>query len=234
MRHRFPGFLADWARFDGPAGTQMVDPLDPGAWSTGLEVATTPTPVGPSRKPTPATTSVGSAVEPPSARLLGADPAGVCFGANMTTMTLASAAPSGSRFVPVTGWSALALIMTRNVSPWRIAAHRARAPNRCWHLSTQSTGELDPGRCHLAHRRADALGHASRCLEPDRDRTRPSRRSSMPRMGPGPCFRRRRRARHRIGASTLRRMGATRSRRRRTSGTARMPGCCGARPDLLD
>ena len=33
LRHRFPGLRPDWSRFDGPAGTQMLDPHHTGTKS---------------------------------------------------------------------------------------------------------------------------------------------------------------------------------------------------------
>ena len=87
MRERFPGLTDGWARFDGPAGTQMVDTaidamgdyLRSGANSnSGGRFAASIT-----------TGEMVRAARETVAQLLGADADGIVFGPNSTTLVLA-------------------------------------------------------------------------------------------------------------------------------------------------
>jgi cysteine desulfurase family protein (TIGR01976 family) len=125
LRHRFPGVRDGWARFDGPAGTQMVDTSiqamaewaasgnnanDGGAFAAAEEshelLARTRVTVG---------------------QLLGADPAGVCFGANMTTLTFALTRAIATTLRPGDRVVGTRLDHDANVSPWRIACETSGA-----------------------------------------------------------------------------------------------------------
>ena len=87
VRDRFPGIDPDWARFDGPAGTQMVDSainamadfLRSGANANGHGHFAA----------SAASTGVVADARHCVGRLLGADPDGLVFGANMTTLNFA-------------------------------------------------------------------------------------------------------------------------------------------------
>ena len=126
-RRRFPGIGDGWARFDGPAGTQMVDrAIDAAAtWSAsgntancgGLFAAAAA--CDELLRPHRGARSGGcSAPIPPAS----------CFGANMTTLTFAFTRAVGRRRCGrATAWSARRLDHDANVTPWRLAADRAGA-----------------------------------------------------------------------------------------------------------
>lgn len=76
-------------------------------------------------------------------RLLGAPPEGVCFGANMTTMTLAFSRAVGLTLRPGDRIVGTRLDHDANVTPWRIAAHQASAEQVLAPFDPVS-GELDP------------------------------------------------------------------------------------------
>ncbi len=119
LRGRFPGIGDDWARFDGPAGTQVVD--------TAIEAMRSHLAGGTSANlggHFAASQETGVLVEAARATvggLLGADPDMVAFGANMTTLTLgftravARDLGDGDEVVCTT------LDHDANVSPWMLA-----------------------------------------------------------------------------------------------------------------
>ena len=85
---RFPGVSDGWARFDGPAGTQMVDVAieAAAAWSRSGRNAN----AHGEFPQADACDELLDTTRASVARLLGApDPQGIWFGANMTTMTMA-------------------------------------------------------------------------------------------------------------------------------------------------
>lgn len=141
LRHRFPGVHGDWARFDGPAGTQMVDVSiramadfaagGANANSGGAFVAANACDALLER----ARTTVG--------QLLGADPDGVCFGANMTTMTMAFTRAVARTLVPGDRVVGTRLDHDANVSPWRIACEESGASHVLAGFDP-ATGVLDP------------------------------------------------------------------------------------------
>ena len=117
MRDRFPGIDPDWARFDGPAGTQMVDSaidamtdfLRSGANANGHGLFAASV----------ASTGVVADARHCVGRLLGADPDGLVFGANMTTLNFAltrSLARDWSEGDEIVGTR---LDHDANVTPWR-------------------------------------------------------------------------------------------------------------------
>ena len=87
VRHRFPGVRDGWARFDGPAGTQMVDVAirAAGEWSASGNNANTHGAFAAAN----ATDDLLERARGVVAQLLDADPQSVVFGANMTTLTFA-------------------------------------------------------------------------------------------------------------------------------------------------
>ena len=134
-RDRFPGLAGDWARFDGPAGTQMVDvAIDAtaafsrsgsnanshGFFDAALEV---------DRLMERARTSVG--------RLLGADPGGVVFGPSTTNLLFAFTRAIGRDLRPGDEVVCTQLDHDANVTPWRLAAQDAGA--------TAMTAKIDAG-----------------------------------------------------------------------------------------
>ena len=125
LRHRFPGAQDGWARFDGPAGTQAVDSaitamtdwLRDGSNSCGG--------------------GYFSAAEKADAlqlrtreivgRLFGADPQGIVFGPNMTTLTFSFSRAVGATLQPGDRIVGTRLDHEANVSTWRLAAAGAGA-----------------------------------------------------------------------------------------------------------
>jgi cysteine desulfurase family protein (TIGR01976 family) len=141
MRERFPGIDPDWARFDGPAGTQMVDSaidamadfLRSGASANGHGHFAASV----------ASTGVVADARHCVGRLLGADPDGLVFGANMTTLNFAltrSLARDWSEGDEIVGTR---LDHDANVTPWRLAAADRGAVVRLAEFDT-TTGRLDP------------------------------------------------------------------------------------------
>jgi cysteine desulfurase family protein (TIGR01976 family) len=76
-------------------------------------------------------------------RFLGADPLGVCFGANMTTMTLALSRAIEQTLRPGDRVVGTRLDHDANVSPWRIACQRSGAEHVLAGFDP-TTGVLDP------------------------------------------------------------------------------------------
>ena len=141
LRHRFPGVDNGWARFDGPAGTQMVDTAIT-AVSDWMASGATAAAGGPFEAAhlcealqDRARAAVGT--------LLGADPAGVCFGANMTTITFAISRAVGDTLRPGDRIVGTRLDHDANVTPWRLAAARAGAEHVLAPFDPES-GTLDP------------------------------------------------------------------------------------------
>ena len=98
LRHRFPGARDGWARFDGPAGTQVVDSaitamtnwLSDG--SNGCGGGYFAAALKADELMERARATVG--------RLFNADPAGIAFGANMTSITFALSRAIGATLQP--------------------------------------------------------------------------------------------------------------------------------------
>jgi cysteine desulfurase family protein (TIGR01976 family) len=141
LLHRFPGAAGDWARFDGPAGTQMVDTAIEAtrAWSTSGANANTAGPFAAAD----ACDELLARARVTVAGLLGADPAGVCFGANMTTMTLALTRAVEHELRPGDRVVGTRLDHDANVWPWRIACDRSGAEHALAPFDPV-TGRLDP------------------------------------------------------------------------------------------
>jgi cysteine desulfurase family protein (TIGR01976 family) len=141
MRDRFPGIGAEWARFDGPAGTQMVDSAidamadflrsGDNANGHGLFPAST------------ASTGVVADARHCVGRLLGADPDGVVFGANMTTLNFALTRALARDWNPGDEIVGTRLDHDANVTPWRLAADDRGAVVRLAEFDV-TTGRLDP------------------------------------------------------------------------------------------
>ena len=141
MRERFPGIGTDWARFDGPAGTQMVDTaID--AISDFLRSGDAANGHGTFAASTASTELIADARRI-VARLLGADADGIVFGANMTTLTFAFTRALARTFSAGDEIVGTRLDHDANVTPWQLAANDAGA-----HLTLApfdvDTGRLEP------------------------------------------------------------------------------------------
>ena len=141
LRPRFPGLRDDWARFDGPAGTQMVDlsiQAMVGWAQSGMNANT--------HGAFPQADACDELLDRARATvglLLGADPAGVSFGANMTTMTMALSRAVEQTLRPGDRVVGTRLDHDANVSPWRIACERSGAEHVLAGFDP-TTGVLDP------------------------------------------------------------------------------------------
>jgi cysteine desulfurase family protein (TIGR01976 family) len=140
-RHRFPALSAsDWARFDGPGGSQMVDSaIDAmtdwmrsgrganlhGAFAAAIE-----------------TEELVSQARDAVGELLGADPAGVIFGPSMTALTWRLADAVAQTLAPGDEVVCTRLDHDGNVAPWLSATARAGA--------TVRFAEVDPRSAELS------------------------------------------------------------------------------------
>ncbi len=140
LAHRFPGVRDGWARFDGPAGTQMVDVAIQAMadWAASGNNAN-------SHGSFPGAAACDDLLDRARAtvgQLLGADPEGICFGANMTTMTMALTRAIGQTLQPGDRVVGTRLDHDANVSSWRIACERSGAEHVLAPFDP-STGRLD-------------------------------------------------------------------------------------------
>lgn len=120
MRHRFPGVHDGWARFDGPAGTQVVDTA-----ITAMTQWLTDGRNGCGGGHFAAAQAADALVDRTRAtvgRLFSADPAGVTFGPNMTTLTFAFSRAVASTLSPGDRIVGTRLDHDANVSTWMRAA----------------------------------------------------------------------------------------------------------------
>lgn len=141
LRHRFPGLRADWSRFDGPAGTQMVDTAITAmtAWMTSGNTASNGGPFAAAEECQRLLDRTRAAV----GRLLGADPNGISFGPNMTSLTLAVSRAAGKRLQPGDRIVGTRLDHDANITPWRLAAEAAGADHVVAPFDPD-TGQLPP------------------------------------------------------------------------------------------
>ncbi len=125
LRHRFPGVSNGWARFDGPAGTQVVD--------TAIRAMTnwlTDGSNGCGGGTFAAANDADDLVERTRAtvgQLFGADPAGIAFGPNMTSITFAISRAIGATLRPGDRIVGTRMDHDANITPWRKAADSAGA-----------------------------------------------------------------------------------------------------------
>ena len=138
---RFPGVRDGWARFDGPAGTQMVDTAITAMadWAASGNNANT----GGSFSASDACDALLERTRATVAELLGGPPAGICFGANMTTLTLAFTRAVSSVLRPGSRVVGTRLDHDANVTPWRLACDAAGAEHVLAPFDP-ATGRLDP------------------------------------------------------------------------------------------
>lgn len=141
IAHRFPGLRPEWSRFDGPAGTQMVDSAITAmaAWMASGNTASNGGPFAAAEECQRLMDRTRGAV----GRLLGADPAGICFGANMTTLTFAVSRAVGKTLQPGDRIVGTRLDHDANITPWRRAADDAGAEHVLAPFDP-ATGQLPP------------------------------------------------------------------------------------------
>jgi cysteine desulfurase family protein (TIGR01976 family) len=139
-RHRFPALNAsEWARFDGPGGSQMVDTaIDAmanwmrsgrsanlhGAFAAAIE-----------------TEALVARARHAVGGLLGADPGGVIFGPSMTALTWRLADAVAQTLEPGDEIVCTRLDHDANVAPWLAAAARSRTSVRFADVDRE-TGDL--------------------------------------------------------------------------------------------
>jgi cysteine desulfurase family protein (TIGR01976 family) len=141
LRQRFPGVREGWARFDGPAGTQMVDTAIEAmaAWAASGNNANT----GGTFEAADACDALLDRARRRVAALLGATAAGTVFGANMTTLTLAFTRAVAATLRPGARVVGTRLDHDANVTPWRLACEQAGAEHLLAPFDPAS-GTLDP------------------------------------------------------------------------------------------
>lgn len=120
VRDRFPGVGDGWARFDGPAGTQMVDTAIT-AMRDYLEGGNNANSGGRFGASVDTGAMVRGAREA-VATFLGADADGIVFGPNMTTLTLAFTRALGRTLRRGDGIVSTRLEHDSNVTPWQLVA----------------------------------------------------------------------------------------------------------------
>jgi cysteine desulfurase family protein (TIGR01976 family) len=126
LRNRFPTVAAStWARFDGPAGTQMVDVAIQATydWMIGDGYACG----GGYFDASQATAALVDRTRSTVGRLFNADSSGLVFGPNMTTLTFAVSRAIGQTLRPGDRIVGTRLDHDANVSPWMLAAAGAGA-----------------------------------------------------------------------------------------------------------
>ncbi len=125
LRHRFPGVRDGWARFDGPAGTQPVDTVIQAVadWMASGNNAAAGGPFAAAEACSAQLDRARAAV----GQLLNADPNGISFGPNMTTMTLSFTRALTTTLKPGDRVVGTMLDHDANVSPWRIACDQSGA-----------------------------------------------------------------------------------------------------------
>jgi cysteine desulfurase family protein (TIGR01976 family) len=129
LRHRFPGVassaMREWARFDGPAGTQMVD-VAVTAVMDWMNSGSTAAGGGPFQAAMDCEALVDRA-RATVGTLLGADAGGVCFGPNSTSNVFALSRAVGATLRPGDRIVGTRLDHDSNITPWRRAADTAGA-----------------------------------------------------------------------------------------------------------
>lgn len=141
LRHRFPGIGAEWARFDGPAGTQMVDSAITAmsAWMASGNTAANGGPFAAAEECQRLMDRTRMAV----GQFLGADPNGVSFGPNMTSLTFAVSRAISATLQPSDRIVGTRLDHDANITPWRRAADAAGAQHVLASFDP-ATGQLPP------------------------------------------------------------------------------------------
>ena len=141
LRQHFPGVRDGWARFDGPAGTQMVDVAIRAMADFAASGANANS--GGAFAAADACDALMDRARATVGQLIGADPSGIVFGANMTTMTLAFTRAIARTLAPGDRVVGTRLDHDANVSPWRIACEASGADHVLAGFDPR-TGMLDP------------------------------------------------------------------------------------------
>ena len=153
LRHRFPGLRNGWARFDGPAGTQMVDTAIAAMveWMSGGNNANSHGEFAAAH----ATDAMEANARVTIGRLLGADPGGVIFGPSSTALNFRLTRSIGATLGAGDEIVCTQLDHDSNVAPWLLLARDTGA--------TVRFVELDPitGRLRL-EQLADLVGPRTR------------------------------------------------------------------------
>ena len=125
LRHRFPGVRTEWSRFDGPAGTQMVDSAITAMsdWMASGNTASNGGPFAAAEECQRLMDRTRAIV----GQLLGGDPTGVSFGPNMTSLTFAVSRAVAATLRPGDRVVGTRLDHDANITPWRRAADAAGA-----------------------------------------------------------------------------------------------------------
>jgi cysteine desulfurase family protein (TIGR01976 family) len=141
LRHRFPGIGHEWARFDGPAGTQMVDSAITAMseWMASGNTAANGGPFAAAEECQRLMDRTRVAV----GQFLGADPNGVSFGPNMTSLTFAVSRAISATLRPGDRIVGTRLDHDANITPWRRAAEAAGAEHVLASFDP-ATGQLPP------------------------------------------------------------------------------------------
>jgi cysteine desulfurase family protein (TIGR01976 family) len=142
LASRFPGVRGGWARFDGPAGTQMVDTAIAAMAEFGASGHNAN--CHGAFDAADRSDEVLERARASVARLLGApDPQGIWFGANMTTTTMAFTRAVERTLRPGDRVVGTRLDHDANVTPWRIACDASGAEHVLAPFDV-ATGLLDP------------------------------------------------------------------------------------------
>jgi len=142
LRHRFPGVRPEWSRFDGPAGTQMVDTAITAMseWMASGNTASNGGPFAAAEECQLLLDRTRATV----GQFLGADPNGISFGPNMTSLTFAVSRAIGATLRPGDRIVGTRLDHDANITPWRRAAEAAGAVHVLAPFDPE-TGQLPPG-----------------------------------------------------------------------------------------
>ena len=164
IRHRFPGVVDGVARFDGPAGTLMVDAAVD-AMRAHLEDGTSAN-LGGAFAASAATGAMVDGARATVAELLGTTADRIVFGANMTTLTFAFTRAAARWLEPGDEIVCTQLDHDANVTPWVLAA-RDRGARVVMAELDPETGRLRDGaieRCLTDRTRWVAITGASNLL----------------------------------------------------------------------
>lgn len=142
LADRFPGARGPWSRFDGPAGTQMLDTAIRAMadWSASGDGANGGGAFAAAR----ATDALVESTRRTVADLLGGTADGIWFGPNMTTMTFAFTRALARGWHPGDRIVVTRLDHDANVTPWRLAA-ADRGVEVVAAPFDPATGRLEPG-----------------------------------------------------------------------------------------
>ena len=153
IRHRFPGLADGWARFDGPAGTQVLDAAIEAMadWQRSGNNAN-------AHGAFPASHACDALEERTTAtmrQLLGADSGGIVFGPSTTANLMALTRAVARTIGPGDEVVCTTLDHDSNITPWRLATEDSGATVRMAEFDG-ATGRLDAGAV------VDLIGPATR------------------------------------------------------------------------